>query len=287
MYTKYVRTIIGPVIGGYLAEPVKNYPSLFHEGTIWDKFPYLLPNLVVVIFLLGSCTQGLFCLEEVHPKFRDQVDIRWTLVSGIRNIFKGRGWSTHEGTYTSLRADEADVELLSPAPPIEAPEEPEEKPRSAFTRQVKLQILSVAIQGFLKISTLAIVPVFLATPSEPGQPQNPTRGFEVIKGILGIKGGFGLDTMNTSNVLLSQAAAAIVGQRKLVPRIIDRHGALHSYRPVVVILTFLYCLLPFTATWSTWAGLPTMLIILWVYAVASSLATTCSQILYVCLSDLG
>ncbi|OBT53529.1 hypothetical protein VE04_04312 [Pseudogymnoascus sp. 24MN13] len=206
-------TIIGPVIGGYLAQPVKNYPCLFHEGTIWDKFPYLLPNLVVVMFLLSSCTLGLFCLEEVHPEFRDQVDIRWILVSRIRNIFRGTGWSSGEGTYTSLRADETDVEApVVPASSTEALEERGVKPPSAFTRQVKLQILSVVIQGFLKISTLAIVPVFLATPSGPDQPLNLTRGSEVIRGILGVKGGFGLDTMNTSKVLLSQAAAAIGGQ---------------------------------------------------------------------------
>jgi hypothetical protein len=287
VYAKICRTIIGPVIGGYLAQPVKNYPCLFHEGTIWDKFPYLLPNLVVVMFLLSSCTLGLFCLEEVHPEFRDQVDIRWILVSRIRNIFRGTGWSSGEGTYTSLRADETDVEApVVPASPTEALEERGVNPPSAFTRQVKLQILSVAIQGFLKISTLAIVPVFLATPSGPDQSLNLTRGSEVIRGILGVKGGFGLDTMNTSNVLLSQATAAIGGQI-LVPRIIDRHGALQSCRAVFVILMFLYYLLPFTATWSTWTGLPTMLIILWVHAVASSLATTCSSILYVCLSDLG
>lgn len=264
-----------------MAEPVTNYPSLFHEGTIWDKFPYLLPNLVVVMFLLGSCTLGLFCLEEVHPKFRDQVDIRWILSSRIRNILTGKGWNSDENAYTHIRADEIDAELpLSPESSTEAPEEPAVKPRSAFTRQIKLQILSIAIQGFLKISTLAIVPVFLATPSKPDQPQNETRGFEVIKGIFGTEGGFGLDTMSISNVLLSQAVAAIGGQILLVPAIISRHGPLHSYRVVVVILMCLYCVLPFTSSWSPWAGLPSILIIMWVYAVASGLATTCSAILY-------
>lgn len=94
------RTIIGPVIGGYLAEPVKKYPFLFQKGTIWDKFPDLLPNVVVVIFLLGGCILGLFFMEVVHPKSRDQVDIRWILASGIQNIFRGKAWKTDEDIYT-------------------------------------------------------------------------------------------------------------------------------------------------------------------------------------------
>ncbi|KFY00098.1 hypothetical protein V490_01476 [Pseudogymnoascus sp. VKM F-3557] len=274
-----IGVIIGPVIGGYLAEPVNNYPSLFHKGTIWDKFPYLLPNLVVVIFLLSSCTLGLFCLEEVHPKFRDQVDIRWTLVSRMRNILTGKGWKADENIYARIRADEIDPELpASPTSPAATPEEPGPKSPSPYTRQIKLQILYIAIQGFLKIATLALVPIFLETPKDSGQPQNQTRDFDVVKGTLGIKGGFGLDTISTSNVLLSQAAASIVGQI-YVPGIIKRYGMLRCYRAVVLILLCLYYLLPFTANWSTWTGMPTMLIILWVYALATGLATTCSQML--------
>jgi hypothetical protein len=232
------------------------------------------------MFLLCSCTVGFFFLEEVHPKFRDQVDIRWTLVSRIRNVLTGKGWNTDEDAYTPIGAD--DIEADSPPrpqSPADAPENLGAKPRSAFTKQIKLQILSIAIQGFLKIATLAIVPVFLATPPIPDKLSSSARGLEMIRLVLGIKGGFGLDTMSISNVLLSQAVAAIGGQILVVPRIIDKHGALRSYRVVVVILFCLYITLPFTANWSSWAGLPLILIILWVYAVASGLATTCSAIL--------
>ncbi|BAU03039.1 Protein ZINC INDUCED FACILITATOR-LIKE 1 Protein ZIF-LIKE 1 [Vigna angularis] len=49
--------IIGPALGGYLAQPVEKYPHLFSKGSIWDKFPYLLPNLVIsaVAFLVIIC----------------------------------------------------------------------------------------------------------------------------------------------------------------------------------------------------------------------------------------
>ncbi|KFY49161.1 hypothetical protein V495_00680 [Pseudogymnoascus sp. VKM F-4514 (FW-929)] len=269
-------SIIGPIIGGYLAEPVKNYPSLFYEGTIWDKFPYLLPNLVVAMFLLSSCALRLTCSEEVHPELWDQVDIRWTLVGRIRNTLAGKGWESDENTYAHIRSDEIEAGFpLSSASVAVALEGLGAKPPSAH---IKLQMLSIAIQGFLKISTLAMLPVFLATPSNPNPPQN-SRDFDVIKGMLGGKGGFGLDTISTSKVLLSQAAVCIVGQILLVPAIISRHGPLHSYRVAVFILLCIYYLLPFTANWTSWTGMPTMLIILWVYPLASSLATTCSAIL--------
>lgn len=265
-----------------MAEPVKHYPSLFHQGTIWDKFPYLLPNLVVAMFLLCSCTVGLFCLEEVHPKFRDQIDIRWTLVRQIRNLLTGKGWKIDEDEYTSVRADQIEEGLpLSPESATEAPGEPGAKPPSAFTRQIKLQILPIAIQEFLKIAILTIVPVFLATPPQPDELSSSPRGLQIIQSVLGIKGGFGLDTISISNVLISQAVAAIGGQILVVPAIISRYGPLQGYKVVVVILLYLYFVLPFTETLSSWAGLPSVLVIMWIYAVASGLATTCLAILYI------
>ncbi|GME23456.1 putative mfs transporter protein [Neofusicoccum parvum] len=62
-----VGTIVGPSIGGYFAEPSKNFPALFPEGSLFDKFPYLLPNLICALMLFGSIIAGYFFLEETHP----------------------------------------------------------------------------------------------------------------------------------------------------------------------------------------------------------------------------
>ncbi|KAL1636524.1 hypothetical protein SLS56_001107 [Neofusicoccum ribis] len=56
-----------PSIGGYFAEPSKNFPALFPEGSLFDKFPYLLPNLICALMLFGSIIAGYFFLEETHP----------------------------------------------------------------------------------------------------------------------------------------------------------------------------------------------------------------------------
>nr|XP_034604953.1 protein ZINC INDUCED FACILITATOR-LIKE 1-like [Setaria viridis] len=42
--------IIGPAIGGYLAQPVKQYPHLFHEKSVFGRFPYLLPCICISLF---------------------------------------------------------------------------------------------------------------------------------------------------------------------------------------------------------------------------------------------
>jgi hypothetical protein len=62
-----IGTIIGPSIGGYFAEPVKNFPSVFSPDGLFAHYPYLLPNLVCALLLLGSIVAGYFFLYETHP----------------------------------------------------------------------------------------------------------------------------------------------------------------------------------------------------------------------------
>ncbi|KAF2167895.1 hypothetical protein M409DRAFT_65952 [Zasmidium cellare ATCC 36951] len=62
-----IGTILGPSIGGYFASPATNFPHVFPKGGLFDKFPYLLPNLIATALMLVSILAGYFCLEETHP----------------------------------------------------------------------------------------------------------------------------------------------------------------------------------------------------------------------------
>lgn len=68
------RSIIGPVIGGSLARPCLSYPHLFPRGTIWDRFPYLLPNLFSAGCVCIGVTIGLLFLDETHALKKYQRD---------------------------------------------------------------------------------------------------------------------------------------------------------------------------------------------------------------------
>lgn len=57
-----------------MAEPVKNYPGVFAPGTIFDEYPFLLPNLVSTAVVLFGLFVGVFFLEETHEQKKDRHD---------------------------------------------------------------------------------------------------------------------------------------------------------------------------------------------------------------------
>ncbi|XP_020614457.1 probable peptide/nitrate transporter At3g43790 isoform X2 [Orbicella faveolata] len=60
--------IVGPGIGGYLAEPVQKYSSVFTEGSFFDKFAFFLPCLFNCGILLISFVLTYFLLPETLVK---------------------------------------------------------------------------------------------------------------------------------------------------------------------------------------------------------------------------
>lgn len=56
------------MIGGALARPCISYPGLFPAGSIWDKYPYLLPNLFSAFIVVVGVVNGILFLEETHPE---------------------------------------------------------------------------------------------------------------------------------------------------------------------------------------------------------------------------
>lgn len=53
------------MIGGYLANPATNYPSVFGGIAFFIKFPYALPCIVGAMFPLAGTLAGFLFLEEV------------------------------------------------------------------------------------------------------------------------------------------------------------------------------------------------------------------------------
>lgn len=67
-------SVLGPVIGGALANPCKTFPNIFPTGTLWEQYPFLLPNLFSAFMVLVGVTVGLLFLDETHPDKKRQRD---------------------------------------------------------------------------------------------------------------------------------------------------------------------------------------------------------------------
>ncbi|KAH7421166.1 hypothetical protein KP509_13G043600 [Ceratopteris richardii] len=61
-----VGLIVGPAIGGYLAQPSQKYPTIFPKGSLFDRFPYALPCLCISSFAVLALISGFLMPESFH-----------------------------------------------------------------------------------------------------------------------------------------------------------------------------------------------------------------------------
>ncbi len=60
-----IGVIIGPILGGILADPAGTYPKVFGHIEFFKKFPYAAPNIVSAFFLFSATAGVFFGLAEV------------------------------------------------------------------------------------------------------------------------------------------------------------------------------------------------------------------------------
>uniref|UniRef100_A0ACD5XYP6 Uncharacterized protein n=2 Tax=Avena sativa TaxID=4498 RepID=A0ACD5XYP6_AVESA len=68
--------VIGPALGGYLAQPAEKYPETFSKESIFGRFPYLLPCLGVSLFATLVLISCIWMPETMHKHKNPQMDRR-------------------------------------------------------------------------------------------------------------------------------------------------------------------------------------------------------------------
>ncbi|KAF3441419.1 hypothetical protein FNV43_RR15333 [Rhamnella rubrinervis] len=61
-----IGLVIGPSLGGFLAQPAEKYPNIFSKESLFGRFPYLLPCLLISIFALGTTVVCFWIPETLH-----------------------------------------------------------------------------------------------------------------------------------------------------------------------------------------------------------------------------
>lgn len=155
------------MIGGALARPCISYPTIFSPGTIWEKYPYLLPNLFSAVAVCCGLVVGILFLEETHAGKKSRRDAGVELGKSITNWLstarcEGRSGKAEkqplledfDEQLPAYRSTESSPKLTS-SPGTDSPEPldlecqepiPESaKPQKTFTKPVILNIVSYGI----------------------------------------------------------------------------------------------------------------------------------------------
>ncbi|KAL6627720.1 hypothetical protein ACP70R_031446 [Stipagrostis hirtigluma subsp. patula] len=70
-----IGLIVGPAIGGYLAQPADKYPSIFSEKSIFGRFPYFLPCLCISVLSVIALISCFWLPETLHKHTEDTVSV--------------------------------------------------------------------------------------------------------------------------------------------------------------------------------------------------------------------
>ncbi|KAI0159748.1 major facilitator superfamily domain-containing protein [Xylariaceae sp. FL1272] len=264
-------SIVGPMIGGALAQPCISYPTIFARGTIWDRYPYLLPNLLSAFIVLIGVINGFLFLEETHaqrkmdrdrgleigqwiqsklPKFKKCTDLRdeksklavidelLPLVDHDEDLPTYR---TNENTPTSsprLRSASV-VTIGQDALSLSHTRQHTGVGISrTFTRPVILNIVSFGILAFHTMTFDQLLPVFLETAVKPSEKIPTSLPFKFVD-------GFAFDTKTVGIILSIQGVYQLFVNLVLVPTFLRRFGALRLFRFVVVAYFLLYVVTPY------------------------------------------
>ncbi|KAI1142304.1 MFS general substrate transporter [Hypoxylon sp. FL0543] len=263
-------SIVGPMIGGALARPCISYPSLFSPGTIWDRYPYLLPNLFSAFVVFIGVVNGILFLEETHAEkklSRDRgLELGNWILSGLpilRKCAEPRDEKSKLAEMETQPLIDHDDEQLPGYRTNENSPESSPRIRSAsvpsiswdsldleggrvdsnlgisriFNRPVILNIISFGILAFHTMTFDQLFPVFLST-APPEHPSPISLPFKFVN-------GFGLDSKTVGIILSAQGAYQLVLNVFIIPPVLKHFGPRRLFRFLVIAYFSLYLVTPY------------------------------------------
>ncbi|KAG6268608.1 hypothetical protein E4U47_004536 [Claviceps purpurea] len=252
-------SVVGPAFGGFFADPVHQFPSIFKGVWYFEKFPYALPNLIATFFFLISATSAILFLEETLASKRDQRD--WGLSIGKRLTraltHRRRRGQPHArmpdgGHAQQRRTSFVDGEATAPLLPNKRIPQRSKKDYNTtpvgfmemFTTQTNLVMLAYFFLAFHSVAYDQNVTVFLNYPVMEHTPDNTRLPFY-------FNGGFGLQSGRIGTIFMLYGVTCGLVQFIVFSPMVARWGVLNCYRACCIIMPLAYILTPYTSLFPT------------------------------------
>ncbi|KAK1524842.1 major facilitator superfamily transporter [Colletotrichum paranaense] len=244
-----VGVIIGPLLGGFLADPIESLPSIFGPGSFlggvdgveWMiRFPYALTNFVCSSILMIAALGVVLGLDETHPLRRHRRDRGRDLGRFLlRKVFRMESPPNdyHLVGNANEPAEAGDVEdQTSSSKPVE------DKGRAPLRAICTRNVILTLVQNFssaLHVSAFNSI-LFVMLPAPQADNTNAQLPFRFT-------GGLGLSSQKVGFANTVIGAVGLPLQILLFPWISSRLGVLQSYRTFLPFSALAYCSLPYLA----------------------------------------
>ncbi|KAG5926328.1 hypothetical protein E4U42_003422 [Claviceps africana] len=244
-------SVVGPAFGGFFADPVRQFPSLFEGLWFFEKFPYALPNLIATFFFLISLTSAVFFLKETLASKRDERDWGISVGKRISRALTRRQRDGFPGGDNQRRRsfvdDGATAPLLSNRRipnNKKAGRPPPVRFLDIFTMQTNLVMVAYFFLAFHSVAYDQNVTVFLNYPLMEHTPDNTRLPFY-------FNGGFGLQSGRIGTIFMLYGITCGLVQFVIFSPMVTRWGVLNCYKACCIVMPLAYIITPYTSLFAT------------------------------------
>ncbi|KAH8803389.1 MFS transporter-like protein [Xylogone sp. PMI_703] len=253
-----VAGILGPVMGGLLADPANTLPGLFGQGAVFEihllrKYPYALPNILNFIFLMTAFAIVFFGLEETLKERKGEPDFGLYLAKRLRAIIS----RSRAKEYSQLENERELEEPTISDDAIKAKSTYESPPqklsfRRIWTPNVIFTLATITLFEFHLGAFTNLWSLFLSTP----RPSPSDLAANPSSLPFSFTGGLG---MPASTVGLATSILGLLGmalQLSFYPRINSHLGTLRSLQFFLPLFPIAYFLAPYLAVLPSSSAFP-------------------------------
>ncbi|RGP64881.1 hypothetical protein FSPOR_7627 [Fusarium sporotrichioides] len=240
-----IGTIVGPSIGGMFANPHDSWPGAFPDDSLFQRYPYLLPNLICSGLLLVSIVLGFLLLEETHPDMQTEhvstVECCPTeetpLILSTNNRMATEVHTDAYGTIeTPSDISSEDWDALC----VENEKEAADIPAKTWNRRVVGFIVALSIFTYHSMTFDHLLPIFFE--------EKRAAAAEMLKGASTFPfyspGGLGMTLRDVGMVLAVDGGIALFIQVFIFPWAVQKLGTYRLFLLVTVLHPIIYILMP-------------------------------------------